>query len=168
MLKGIVWGVGGLVVVAVGLFVALMLTLRTKYPPLLTLIRRMNRSFGNPKVMETAGKAGADRAVICHVGRSSGKSYRTPIGVVPTTDGFMITLPYGNSADWFKNVMAAGSAVVVNDGIKYEVVDPRVVTAAEADPYFSPADRRIHRLFGVDQFLRLRVVDSDVAVGDNR
>lgn len=166
MLKWIAWGGGGLMVVAVSLFLTLTITLRTKYPLLLTAIRRMNRAVGNPRVMETAGKAGADRAVICHVGRNSGKSYRTPVGVVPTADGFVITLPYGTSADWLKNVLVAGSAVVVNDGVEHEVVDPHVATATEVGQCFSPGDRRIHRLFGVDQFLQLKVVDTDVTIGE--
>jgi hypothetical protein len=33
-----------------------------------------------------------------------------------TDDGFVIALPYGPGADWVKNVLASGSATIVNEG----------------------------------------------------
>ncbi|HEX6195786.1 MAG TPA: nitroreductase family deazaflavin-dependent oxidoreductase [Jiangellaceae bacterium] len=155
----------GLVVVGVGLWLVLLVAMRTKYQPVLTFIRRMNRKVTNPRVLKTAGQAGSSTAVIHHVGRSTGAPYRTPIGVVDTADGFVVVLPYGTSPDWLKNVVAAGSAVVEFDGRTHTVNDPEVVGAAEVSAHFSRKDELVRRLYGVDQVLVLKRVDANVAGG---
>ena len=68
----------------------------------------------------------------------------------------MIALPYGLSADWLQNVLASGSATIVHDGSTYDVDRPEVVPLSAVEHQFSPADQRAHRLFGVDQCLRVR------------
>ncbi len=156
-------------VLAVGivLWLGLIVSMRTKFSPALTAIRRMNRRFANPRVLRTAGTADSGRAVIRHTGRSTGRIYRTPIAVEDTGDGFVIALPYGTSPDWLQNVLAAGTAVVVANGRSYEVGEPRVVGHAEVDHRFSGGQRRIHRLYGVDQFLVLARVDAGVPAVDH-
>lgn len=158
----------GLVVVGVGLWLVLLVSMRTKYQPVLTFVRRMNRRVANPRVLTTAGQAGSSTAVIHHVGRSSATPYRTPIGVVDTADGFVVVLPYGTSPDWLKNVVAAGSAVLEVDGRTHHVDAPKVVGAADVGAHFSRKDEFVRRLYGVDQFLVLRQAGADVPVGDER
>ena len=46
--------------------------------------------------------------ILEHVGRKSGKQYRTPLNVFPTDDGVAILLTYGPDRDWLKNITAAG------------------------------------------------------------
>jgi hypothetical protein len=46
--------------------------------------------------------------ILTHVGRKSGKVYRTPINVFRATNGFVIALPYSSQSEWVKNVLAAG------------------------------------------------------------
>ena len=75
---------------------------------------------------------------------------------MPTDDGFVIALPYGLSADWLKNVLASGSATIAHDGSTYDVDRPEVVPLSTVEHQFSPTDQRAHRLFGVDQCLRVR------------
>jgi hypothetical protein len=38
-----------------------------------------------------------------------------------------VVLNYGERCDWVRNVMAAGSAVVVNQGNRYTLSDPHVI-----------------------------------------
>lgn len=160
--------VAGLLVAGVGLWVALVVSMRTQFAPGLNAIRRMNRRFTNPRVMRTAGKPGAAASVIRHVGRSTGAAYETPIGVLETKDGFVIALPYGTSPDWLRNVRAAGSAVIDTEGRTYPVTDPQIVRAEAVHKYFSGKDRLTHRIYGVDQFLVLLRAGVDVPVGDHR
>ena len=75
---------------------------------------------------------------------------------MPIDDGFVVALPYGLSADWVKNVLASGSATIAHDGSSYDVDRPEVVPLSAVGQQFSPADQRAHRLFGVDQCLRVR------------
>jgi len=143
--------------------VVFMVGMRAKSPPVLSTVRRVNRSVSNPRAMKTAGTPGAYASVIRHVGRTSGQEYETPIGAVATDDGFVIALPYGTQADWLKNVMASGSATIVDEGETYLVDQPEVVLTSEAAQHFPPKEQRAHRLFAVDQTLQVRRVDADEA-----
>lgn len=147
---------GGVLAAALTLFAGLLVTIRTGFRPTLDLVRRFNKSFTNPKVMRTAGEAGSSASVIRHTGRTSGRRYETPVGVLEAGDDLLITLPYGTRADWVKNVLAAGSAEVVHQGRTLPVGEPELVSAAAAA--IPAKERRNQRLYGIDQMLRLRPV----------
>jgi deazaflavin-dependent oxidoreductase (nitroreductase family) len=70
--------------------------------------------------------------ILEHVGRKSGTPYRIPLIVFPTDDGMAILLTYGPNRDWLKNVTAAGRARVKHSGKTTDLVDPRIVSKAEA------------------------------------
>ncbi len=162
------WIVGGVVVAGIVLWLLLVVTLRTQYPPMLTGVRRLNRRLWNPRAMRTAGKPGASTSIIHHVGRNTARPYRTPIAVVPTEDGFVVVLPYGTSADWLKNVVAAGQARIETDGHAYQVGEPEVVGPEVAVRYLGTRDRLSVRIYGVDRFLLVHKVDVPVAAGEGR
>lgn len=90
-----------------------------------------NRRFVNPVVRPLAGHLPLWSAVD-HVGRHSGRQYRTPVTAFPTLDGVAILLPYGVDTDWVRNLQAAGTGSVVIGGRSLPVRDPRVVSTAEA------------------------------------
>jgi hypothetical protein len=46
-------------------------------------------------------------AIVHHRGRSTGRSYRTPIMAFPTESGFVFALTYGRDVDWVKNLMSS-------------------------------------------------------------
>lgn len=46
--------------------------------------------------------------ILTHVGRKSGRVYRTPVNVFREPDGFLIALTYGRDSEWVRNVLAAG------------------------------------------------------------
>ena len=158
MFKGLAKGFGGLLLILAVVGIAFMIGMRTKYPPLLTAVRKMNRAVMNPQAMKTAGQPGAYAGVVRHAGRKSGTPYETPVGPFPTDHGFDIALPYGSSPDWLKNVVAAGSAVIVHEGVAYSVDQPELIAAAEAMDNIPPSERRNIRVFAVDNFLRVRRV----------
>ena len=146
---------GGLVALALALVAALVATIRTGYRPGLDAVRRFNRAFTNPKVMRTAGQPGSSASVIRHTGRASGKQYETPVGVMEVGDDYLITLPYGTTADWVKNVLAAGAAEVVHEGRTVYVEEPELISVDEATG-LPEKEARTQRLYGIDQMLRLR------------
>jgi deazaflavin-dependent oxidoreductase (nitroreductase family) len=142
---------------------AFILGMRARSPRLLNAVRRFNRAVSNPRQMRSAGSPGAYASVIRHTGRTTGKPYETPVGAVATEDGFVIALVYGRNTDWLRNVLASGSAVIVHEGHTYRVDRPQVVPIEAAAGYLSAKDRRNHRLFGVDQCLRVRRVEREGA-----
>ncbi|MFP3914403.1 MAG: nitroreductase family deazaflavin-dependent oxidoreductase [Actinomycetota bacterium] len=163
MWRWIAMGAGGLVAVALGLWVFLLVAMRTGNDRALGVIRRFNRRFMNRRAMKTAGTPGAYASIIRHVGRKSGKPYETPVGVVEAEDGFLITLPYGRNADWLKNVEAAGSAALVHEGRTIPVSSPRVIPARELGRSASRWERFVEGLYRVDLYLHLRADPVRVA-----
>jgi deazaflavin-dependent oxidoreductase (nitroreductase family) len=65
--------------------------------------------------------------VVQHVGRRSGKSYRTPVNAFGTATGYVIALTYGADSDWTRNVLAAGGCTLLTRGRAVALTDPRVV-----------------------------------------
>jgi deazaflavin-dependent oxidoreductase (nitroreductase family) len=147
--------VAGVLLVLVATGIVFVAGMRTKSPLVLDTVRRTSRAM-KPLALKSAGSPGAYASVIRHVGRTTGRAYETPVGAVATDDGFVIALPYGPNTDWLKNVLASGSATIVDEGSTYDVDRPEVLPMAEADRHFSPQDRRAHSVFGVDQCLRVR------------
>ena len=132
--------------------------MRTNARPVQHAVRRFNRAFTNPHAMKTAGTPGVRASIVRHVGRTSGRPYETPVETFPTDDGFVIALPYGPDTDWLKNVLASGSATIVEDGNTYRVDQPQLVPTAVAAPHLPANEQRTLRLFAVDQCLRVRKV----------
>ena len=159
MRKRIGLTLGAVVVASIALSVAFMVGMRLKYPPVVDGVCRFNRSVGNPRAMSTAGQPGAYASVIRHRGRTSGTAYETPIGPFATHDGFVIPLPYGASADWVRNVLAEGSAVIVNEGDTYQLERPELVSSDLAMAEIPPKYQWSLRLFDVNEFLRVRFID---------
>ncbi|MFP4512159.1 MAG: nitroreductase family deazaflavin-dependent oxidoreductase [Acidimicrobiales bacterium] len=148
--------VAGLAAVSATVGVVFLLGMRANAPAVVDRVRRFNRAFTNPRVLRTAGAPSASASLIRHVGRSTGRSYETPIGAIPTDDGFVVALPYGSRADWLKNVLAGGSATIVHEGTTYRVDAPVVVRTADLASQLPAGEAALLRLFNVDQCLRLR------------
>ena len=145
---------GALLLAALGLFLTLVLGMRTGNRTVLDAVRKMNRAVTNPRQMKTAGQPGSWASVIRHRGRRSGREYETPIGARETGDGFVVSLPYGPGTDWVRNIMAAGSAVLVYDGREYIVDQPEVVPV-ETTRIIEDEPSTV-KIFGVRSALQLR------------
>lgn len=143
------------------LWLALALSFRGEVRPVLDRIRRMNRAVTNPRQLRTAGQPGAYASVVNHDGRTSGTAYRTPVVAVPTGSGVVVALPCGAGADWVRNVLAAGRATVEHEGRTLRLSRPQLLTARDANGYFPVKEQRLHRLYGVDDFLLLQGTAED-------
>ena len=155
MRKGVLAPLAAGVVLLAFFFVGM----KTKYPPVVDAVRRINRATFNPRQLHTAGTPGAFASKIQHIGRTSGAAYETPVGVVTLDDGFAIALPYGTRSDWVKNVLAAGFATIVTEGEAYRVDRPEIVPTAAVKKYFPPLDQRF-LLVLVEECLRVRRADA--------
>jgi deazaflavin-dependent oxidoreductase (nitroreductase family) len=93
--------------------------------------------------------------VLKHRGRRSGKAFGTPVVVRPTSDGFIVPMPWGETTDWYRNVRAAGECVIRWKGRDYALGQPEVLDVASAQASFSGFEGAIMRRFHIDQVLRL-------------
>lgn len=94
-------------------------------------VARFNRHVTNPIQRIWAGYL-PTLGILEHVGRKSGKIFRTPLTVFSTDEGFAILLTYGPNRDWLKNINAAGGGRIKRHGHTVAVTDPRTVSRAEA------------------------------------
>lgn len=70
--------------------------------------------------------------VVTHVGRASGKPYRTPLDAYPTRTGYVLVARYGPNSDWVRNVLAADTATLRISGEDHQLQAPRLVGLDEA------------------------------------
>ena len=92
--------------------------------------------------------------VVVHHGRRSGRTYRTPVNVFRSADGYVLALAYGADSDWVKNVLAAGRAELQIRGRRIQVGAPRIYHD-ESRRSVGPIARRALRLLNVADFLAL-------------
>ena len=92
--------------------------------------------------------------ILTHVGRRSGKVYRTPVNVFRAQNGFTVALTYSSQGEWVQNVLAAGSCELKTVGRKYRLVAPKVVRDPTRRRFPIPV-RLILTLVGADEYMEL-------------
>lgn len=122
--------------------------------PLPRRLAKFNRVVTN-RIVGPAARYVPGFAVVSHVGRRSGRTYRTPVSLFRRGDRYVIALMYGADSQWVRNVLAAGGADIETRGGRVHLVDPEVVR----DPARSLVPRSVRvpiRLANVDEFMLLR------------
>jgi deazaflavin-dependent oxidoreductase (nitroreductase family) len=92
--------------------------------------------------------------ILAHVGRKSGKVYRTPVNVFRSPEGFLIALTYGRECEWVRNVVAAGACQLETRGVQYHLSSPTIVHDATRRRFPIPV-RIVLRLIGANDYMRL-------------
>ena len=92
--------------------------------------------------------------MLTHVGRKSGKIYRTPVNVFRRPGGFLIALTYGPDSEWVKNVLAADGCQLVTRRVRYELSAP-VVVHDQTRGQFPIIVQLVLRMMGAEYFLQL-------------
>src|SRR6201987_5315573 len=92
--------------------------------------------------------------ILTHVGRKSGKVYRTPVNVFRGSNAFIIALTYSSQSEWVKNVLTAGGCELKTRGKKYQLSAPRVVHDATRRRFPFPV-RVVLSVVGADEYLEL-------------
>jgi deazaflavin-dependent oxidoreductase (nitroreductase family) len=159
-MREIVGVIVAVVIVAVAVIgVVFVVGMRRRSPVVLGAVRRFSRTVVNPRMLKTAGTPGAYASLIHHVGRRTGRAYRTPVVAAPTADGFVIALPYGTTSNWVRNVLASGSATLVHEGTTHSLDRPEIVPLGPVNEHFPQKERRSHTRFRVEHCMRLRRAD---------
>jgi deazaflavin-dependent oxidoreductase (nitroreductase family) len=110
-------------------------------------MRRVNRVVTNP-LMGTFAWLVPPLAIVHHVGRRSGRVYRTPVVAFASPAAFVIPMTYGRDVDWARNIVHAGRFELERMGRRWRVRDPRIVDFERAQerlptvlrPLFRAAD----------------------------
>ena len=138
---------GAIIVIAVAASGVLMTRFRKRW------LAKINIAFTNRITGLFAGWL-AGFGILTHVGRKSGKVFRTPINVFRIPNGFVIALTYSSQSERVKNVLAAGGCELKTVGREYRVAAPRVVRDTTRRRFPIPV-RLILMLVGADEYMEL-------------
>jgi deazaflavin-dependent oxidoreductase (nitroreductase family) len=95
------------------------------------------------------------RPVLTHVGRSSGKTYHTPLDAHRIDGGFIFIPNYGPGSDWVRNILASGIAHLTIRDEEYDLVSPRLIPKEEALRLLPEGTKTPPESMNLTQFLRM-------------
>jgi deazaflavin-dependent oxidoreductase (nitroreductase family) len=121
-------------------------------------LARFNRHVTN-RILGPPMPIAPGMGVVVHTGRKSGRSFRTPVNIFATDDGYAVALTYGPRSDWVRNVLAAGGCDVIMRGRTVHLTEPEVVHDPRRGRMPAIA-RPIMAALGVDDFLILRAAET--------
>jgi len=102
--------------------------------------------------------------VVVHVGRNTGRVYRTPVILFRRGNGFVIALTYGSKSEWVRNVVAQGGCELETGGHRVRLTNPYLYRDEKrrAVPAFV---RIMLGVLNVSDFVELTVHESVVRIG---
>ena len=118
-------------------------------------IRPFTKRVINPLTRRFAGWL-PGFAILTHVGRTSGRVYRTPINVFHRGEHYVFALTYGSNVDWVKNIMATGSVEMRTRGRDIHLVEPELIVDPQLRLMPWPLGPMLGRLNRVTELLRMR------------
>jgi deazaflavin-dependent oxidoreductase (nitroreductase family) len=139
--------VAAIVIIAIAASGVLMMRFRKRW------LAKINIAFTNRITGLFAGWL-PGFGIVTHVGRKSGKVYRTPVNVFRAPNGFVIALTYSSQSEWVKNVLAAGGCEVKTRGRKYQLSSPKVVRDPSRQR-FPRTVRLMLTIVGADEYMEL-------------
>jgi deazaflavin-dependent oxidoreductase (nitroreductase family) len=95
-------------------------------------------------------------SLVRHVGRKSGRTYETPVILIKVPAGFIAELTYGESANWYRNIVAADGCVVVHHGHEYRINHIEPCSAERGRKAYPAPFRQILKAAGRNDFRLLR------------
>lgn len=120
-------------------------------------LRRFNKRFTNPLMLKFAVTPRSHFAMIRHVGRRSGKLYKTPVIAMRYEDGFVFALTYGPEVDWYCNIRAAGRCTLFWHAKEYVLEQPELISSETALLAFPQSLRGILRRRGIQNYLKMTI-----------
>ena len=124
---------------------------------ILDRIRVINKVATNKIMIHICGKGFGHFAILTHVGRKSGKTYRIPIIAEPVQNGFVIALTYGKKVDWYENVAAHGGAALRWKNHDYALIHPEFIDRELGVQAFPAVLRNVLRKIGIEYYLRMEI-----------
>src|ERR1700746_997610 len=100
-----------IIIIAIAVSGVLMMRFRKRW------LAKINIAFTNRITSQFAGWL-PGFGILTHVGRKSGKVYRTPINVFRGSNGFIVALTHSSQSEWVKNVLAGGECELKTRGRK--------------------------------------------------
>ncbi len=113
-------------------------------------LARVNKRVFNPVEIRRGV-----RPVLTHVGRTTGRTYRTPLDAHPLPDGYLFIPMYGPRTDWVRNVISAGTAGLSIDGTEIRLDSPQMVKKRDVWPLLPPGVKKPPGISEESELLRM-------------
>ena len=123
--------------------------------PLPRRLAYFNRKVTNRLFSPLAGRV-PPWAIVEHVGRRSGRRYRTVLWAFPRRRDMIVVLTYGPASDWVRNVVASQSCRVKWAGRWRQFASAEIVEGPAAVRLMPSGLGPLLRLTGIQTVLRLR------------
>lgn len=123
----------------------------------------LNRTL-NPLTLRSARSGRGPFTLVRHVGRRSGRTFETPIIVADHPDGFVAELTYGDTVNWYRNLVAGGGELD-HRGRTYRVVAVEPLDRDEGLRAFGGFRAVVLRMLRRHEFRLLRVDPPPVPNG---
>lgn len=120
-------------------------------------ILTFNKYITNPALMRIAGTTNTSFAVIIHIGRISGKQYKTPIIVRKVNEGFVAALTYGPTVNWYQNILKAQRCSVLWHKRQYTINKIESLSTDKGLATFPSPFNKILKLRGTKDFILLKI-----------
>src|SRR5579864_9580631 len=119
--------VGAIIIIVIAATGVLMMRFRKRW------LAKINIAFTNRITGLFAGWL-PGFGILTHLGRKSGRVYRTPVNVFRASSGFIVALTYSSQSEWVRNVLAAGGCEDSREEISAFLAESRARSCATAVP----------------------------------
>jgi deazaflavin-dependent oxidoreductase (nitroreductase family) len=123
-------------------------------------IRIFNKYIFNRITLTLAKSGKGPFSVVYHVGRKSGRTYRTPVLASHVGETIIIPLSYGENVDWLRNILAQGGCEIVQKNKRVAAANPVVIDSKIAFAILPEKRRKLFERFKLDRFLRMQVIEN--------
>lgn len=120
-------------------------------------IRFVNKRYTNRVMGLIAGKRFSPIALLHHTGRKTGRGYAIPIIIAPVAGGFVFALTYGDYVDWYRNILAVGTAELTFHGRRYALRGVSLLTQEAGCASFGQPFRAMLKAMNMKDFFRMEV-----------
>jgi deazaflavin-dependent oxidoreductase (nitroreductase family) len=130
--------------------------------PITTRITTFNKRFLNPVMLHLAGLG--SMVDLEHVGRTTGRTFHTPLMAFRHGDAITIALTYGPDVQWLKNITAAGTCQMRFGPDRFALGPPHRLDPADGLAR-TPQPQRflLHHVIRCRDFIELPVLAADPA-----
>lgn len=122
-------------------------------------LRTLNRTL-NPLAIRVAETGRGPFSLIRHTGRRTGRAYTAPVMLADHPDGLVTELTYGDTVDWYRNIVAGGGEVL-HGGRRYRIIAVESFPTDAGLRAFGGARAALLRMLRRRQFRLLRVEPLD-------
>lgn len=133
---------------------------KSRNPRVIGWLTSYHKHVTNPVMVRFFSGRGSVNALLHHVGRRSGKTYKTPLTAHRSDDTIIVALPYGPETDWLRNLRSAGQGVLELEGTSFTVEEPEVVPLDQVMPLLPPLIVRAVQWHKAEDALLLHIAET--------